>query len=244
MFDNFLYWTGCTAVDLAAQLMLQVDVMRDAPLPAGPKIIAANHPSTSDPALVLTILDEPAHILIEERLFKVPVLGRYLHAAGHICVLPDRGRAAFDAAEAALRRGENVVIFPEGAISPLEGGFHKPRTGVARLALSTGAPVIPVGIHLDRARIRLITTMVDGKPALGTWYLDGPYALTVGAPLHFTGDVDDRAVVEAAAERVMARIRILAHQGTLRVLAADAARAARAANAPAWARRLGLVGTG
>jgi len=54
--------------------------------------------------------------------------------------------------------------------------------------------------------------------------------------------VNDRAAVEAAAERVMARIGILAHQGTLRVLAADAARAARAANAPTWARRLGLVG--
>jgi 1-acyl-sn-glycerol-3-phosphate acyltransferase len=242
MFENLAFWTGRTAVDLAAQLMFQMDIVKQAPLPAGPKIIAANHPSTSDPALILTLFDEPAHILIEERLFKVPVLGRYLQAAGHICVLPDRGRAAFAQAEAALRRGENVVIFPEGAISPLGGGFHKPRTGVARLALSTGAPVIPVGIHLDCAQIRLITTMVDGKPALGTWYLRGPYALTVGAPLRFTGDVDDRAAVEAAAERVMARIGVLAHQGTMRVLAADAERASRAADAPAWMRRLGLVG--
>ncbi len=239
MLDKFLNSTGSAAVDLAAQLMLRMDVDRQVPLPAGAKIIAANHPSTSDPALILTLLNEPASILIEERLFKVPVLGRYLRAAGHICVLPDNGRLAFDQARDALENGQTVVIFPEGAISPLEGGFHRPRTGVARLALSTGAPVIPVGIYLDRAQIRLITTMIDGKPAVGTWYLRGPYAMTAGEPLRFVGDVEDRAQVEAVAERVMARIIALSHQGARRVQAADASRAARAA---APARRLGWIG--
>ncbi len=56
---------------------------------------------------------------------------------------------------------------------------------VARLALSTGAPVIPVGIGLDRARIHLIETLVDGAIEVGTWYFGGPYAMTVGEPLHF-----------------------------------------------------------
>ena len=82
------------------------------------------------------------------------VLGRYLRAAGHIPVITGNGRAAFEEAKRLLGAGQTVTIFPEGSISPLEGGFYPARTGVARLALSTGAPVIPVGIHLDRERIQ------------------------------------------------------------------------------------------
>jgi 1-acyl-sn-glycerol-3-phosphate acyltransferase len=70
----------------------------------------------------------------------------------------------------------------------------------------TGAPVIPVGIHLDRSRIRLVETMIEGKIAVGTWYLRGPYAMTVGKPLVFKGDVEDRAHVAAVSERIMQRI--------------------------------------
>ncbi|MEJ2520858.1 MAG: 1-acyl-sn-glycerol-3-phosphate acyltransferase, partial [Desulfuromonadales bacterium] len=44
---------------------------------------------------------------------------------------------------AELRLGESIAIFPEGNLSPLSGGCHAPRSGVARLALTTGAPVIP-----------------------------------------------------------------------------------------------------
>ena len=47
-----------------------------------------------------------------------------------------------------------MIIFPEGALSPQEGGFCQARTGVARLALESGAPVFPAGIHLQRERIR------------------------------------------------------------------------------------------
>ena len=86
-----------------------------------------------------------------------------------------------------------MAIFPEGAINPLNGGFHHPHTGAARPALSTGAPVIPVGIGLQRERIRLVETEMEGKPEVTTGYLGGPYAMTVSQPLRFAGDVEDRA---------------------------------------------------
>ncbi len=216
MLERLLYQSGRAAVGVCAHTLFQMNV-RPAPLPAGPKIIAANHPSTTDPFLILTLLPEHTSILIDDRLFKVPVFGSYLRAAQHIPVVPGRGREAFDAALALLAAGRSVAIFPEGAISPLAGGFHPARSGVARLALASGAPVIPVGIHLARERIRLRTTMIDGVPAVGTWYLGGPYAMTAGTPLHFTGDPENRALVAAVAERIMGRIIALAAESARRL---------------------------
>jgi len=222
MLEKMWYWVGRRLVDIYAGTMFKMDVVRYGSLPEGPKIIAPNHPSTTDPALVLTLADEKASILISETLFKVPVLGRYLRAAGHIPVVHTSGRAAFEEAKALLEAGRTIVIFPEGAISPLDGGFHKAHTGVARLALSTGAPVIPVGIGLDRERIRLTETLVDGKTEVGTWYIQGPYAVTVGEPMWFTGDVEDREHVHSVAERIMGRIIQLAGRSARRVAAAPA----------------------
>ena len=220
--DKVFYWLGRPVVEMYARSMLKMDVVQHAPLPDGPKIISANHPSTTDPFLILTLASEQVTILISETLFKVPLFGRYLRQAGHVPVVPGDGRAAFEKARQLLEAGRTVAVFPEGAISPLAGGFHRPRTGAARLSLHTGAPVIPVGIHLQRERIQLIETMVDGKPEVGTWYLRGPYAMTVGDPMRFTGDVDDRAYVRSASERIMQHIAHLAHQSARRMRETEA----------------------
>jgi 1-acyl-sn-glycerol-3-phosphate acyltransferase len=211
------YWFGRAAVGVAARLLLNLDVEWRAPLPAGPKILAANHPSTGDPALVMLTAPEQASCLISETLFKVPALGRYLRAAGHIPVVEGNGRAAFEEAKCLLREGRTVMIFPEGSLSPDEGGCYPARTGVARLALSTGAPVIPVGIHLDRRRIQRVETEVDGRTEVGVWYLRGPYAMTVGGPMFLWGDIDDWPQVRALAQRVMGRIVHLSSESELRL---------------------------
>lgn len=208
-------------VGLYAALMLDLDVAWDAPLPEGPKIIAPNHPTTTDPFLVTTVVREPVSILIDDRLFKVPLFGRYLRLAGHVPVVPGRGREAFEAARRLLEAGRTVAIFPEGHISPPEGGFYGPRTGAVRLSLITGAPIVPVGIHLDRARIRLVETSIEGKTVVGTWYLRGPYAITVGEPMRLQGDVEDREHVRAASERLIQRIAVLARQGERRTRASQ-----------------------
>ena len=211
------YWFGRGLVDVLAGLRLKLDVQRAAPLPKGAKIIAPNHPTTTDPAIVLKLVDEQASILISETLFKVPVLGHYLRRAGHVPVIRGSGQAALDEGLRLLKAGRTVIIFPEGAISPLEGGCHKPHSGVARLALASGAPVIPVGIGLDRARVRLVETEVDGVTEVGTWYLGGPYAMTAGEPLVFGGDVEDREHVRAVAEQVMGCIQQLARESSARL---------------------------
>jgi 1-acyl-sn-glycerol-3-phosphate acyltransferase len=194
------------AIDIYENLMFDVDIRRHMPLPPGPKILASNHPSTTDPFLILEITPEPVHILIEERLFQVPVFGSYLHLSGHIPVVPGRGREAYRAAVRILREKKSVALYPEGAISPPEGGFYKPRTGAARMALEADVPVVPIGVALDRSRIRRIETDVKGEPVVGTWYLGGPYAITVGSPLVFRGDVEDRDRVDAVAGEIMRSI--------------------------------------
>ena len=73
-----------------------------------------------------------------------------MRASGAICVDRKRsGRAAYEAAEEALRNGEVVIIAPQGTI-PRGEAFFDPRlrgkSGVARLAAATGAPVIPLGV--------------------------------------------------------------------------------------------------
>ena len=217
MSEVHAYRLGRTLVKMVSGVLLRPDIARRGVIPPGPKVIAANHPSTSDPALLLLTLSDPIHILISETLFKVAVLGPYLETAGHITVLHDNGRLSLEQGIERLRAEETVGIFPEGAISPLLGGFHRPRTGAVRLALGAGVPVIPLGIYLDRERIRLIETQVEGKVEIGTWYLRGPYAMTVGEPMVFEGDLDDWNYVRDGSEQIMQRIAQLSFESAQRL---------------------------
>ena len=150
---QMLNGTGRNLSRLYSNVAVKIDVERHAPLPSGAKIIAANHPTTTDPFIMMGLLDEPIFILITNMAFQMPVLGRFLRGAGHIPVLAENGRAAFDAAVELLKAGKTIGIFPEGALSPLAGGTCPAHTGVARLALAGGAPIIPAGIALQREHI-------------------------------------------------------------------------------------------
>jgi 1-acyl-sn-glycerol-3-phosphate acyltransferase len=217
MLNQVFYKVGRPVVNLYAALMFEMDVAWEASLPEGPKIIAPNHPSTTDPFLVTGLVAEPMSILIDDRLFKVPVFGRYLHLTGHVPVVNGNGRKAFEVAKRLLQAGRSIAIFPEGAVSPSEGGLRRPRTGAARLALCTGVPIVPVGIHLQRERIRAIESKYSGIRVTGRWYLRGPYAITVGRPMRFDGDVEDREYVQVVSERIIRCIAHLAQQSARRM---------------------------
>ncbi|MBN1581650.1 MAG: 1-acyl-sn-glycerol-3-phosphate acyltransferase [Anaerolineae bacterium] len=217
MLSRFFYWLGWPLVSLYALFMLKMDVLKHAPLPDGPKILAVNHPSCTDPFLILLLSRQKMSILITEKAFKVPVFGSYLRKADHVCVVPGKGEAVLARAEQLLKQGRTVVIFPEGQISPQDGGFHRARSGVARLALSSGVPVIPVGIHLARERLHKIVSKIEGENALGDWYLRGPYHVTVGQAMRFEGNVQDREHVVSVSETIMQSIIGLAQQSARRM---------------------------
>ncbi len=230
------YNIGRMTVDVVTHILYHLDVVYKASLPAGAKLLSANHPTTIDPVIMTTLVPEQVSILINEILFKVPVLGRSLAASGHIPVVNNNGRQALEAGIRYLNEGRTVGIFPEGDISPIEGGFARFRTGAARLVLSTGVPVIPMGIALAKDHIKRIKTVVDGKVEVGTWYFYGPYSITVGEPMFFKGDPDERAYVREVTEKIARRITELSRESGQRL-------AARQVNKPAPAAIPSDMGT-
>jgi putative phosphoserine phosphatase/1-acylglycerol-3-phosphate O-acyltransferase len=124
----------------------------------GPLIVAANHRSYFDVVAVgLAMAQAGRHPrgLAKKEMFDAPVVGPLTRALGAICVdrKGDPG-GAFALAEAALRAGECLVVMPQGTI-PRGEDFFEPRlvgkTGAARLAASTGAEVVPLGIWNSEA---------------------------------------------------------------------------------------------
>jgi 1-acyl-sn-glycerol-3-phosphate acyltransferase len=117
----------------------------------GPAIICANHISSFDPVVVgeyLAFHGRWPYFLAKDSLFKIPGFGKLLRAVGQIPV--HRGTVqAKDAlvdAENHLGEGKIVVIYPEGTVCRDPDLWPMMvRTGAARLALKTGAPVIPIG---------------------------------------------------------------------------------------------------
>lgn len=114
-------------------------------------ILVFNHVSHVDPLTAAHIVYDHGRMpryLAKSGLFKNPAMSRFLTAAGQIPVerLSKNAKGAFDAAVAAVRAGECVVVYPEGTLTrdpdlwPMAG-----KSGAARIALETGAPVIPIG---------------------------------------------------------------------------------------------------
>ncbi|HEY6493875.1 MAG TPA: lysophospholipid acyltransferase family protein [Trebonia sp.] len=116
----------------------------------GPVIIAPNHMSYADwgtDALFFHSAHRYPTFLIKASAFKVPFIGKMLYGCGQIPV--NRGAAdaalSLKQAEGALKEGAAVIIYPEGTATRDPGLWPMvAKTGVARLAIATGAPVIPV----------------------------------------------------------------------------------------------------
>jgi 1-acyl-sn-glycerol-3-phosphate acyltransferase len=217
MSTHLLYRLTVQLIRLYSQVMLKLDVDWHGPLPAGPKLFVANHPSASDPFLIHLLSSKHLSVLISGNAFAMPLFGRYLRYVRQIAVLPGQGNAALDQARARLCAGQSVGIFPEGLVSPREGGCHPPHTGAARLALSTGVPVIPIGIYLPRERSLYIASRLTGRFTASYWYLHGPYGMTVGEPMRFAGDVEDQNLIRAVTMSIMEKIHALAYESERRV---------------------------
>ena len=218
MLNNTLYTLGRIILLLFAAVMLKLTIQRHGKLPAGPKIFVCNHPSATDPFMIHIIARERLNVLITAKAFYVPVFGWFLRTIREIPVPLEQGSLALEHACQYLREGKSVAIFIEGKISPPDGSFLPPRTGAARLALQSGAPVIPVGIFLRRELSICIKSKINGSLAQAHWYLRGPYAMTVGQPMQFEGDIDDRQNVRHVSEQIMYQIRLLAQESEHRIL--------------------------
>ncbi|MGR6319601.1 lysophospholipid acyltransferase family protein [Micromonospora soli] len=148
-----LLWRAAQLLARAiVSLLGRLEVTGDVPdeLRHGPLILAANHISPFDPVVLAAACQArriAPRIMATGGLFRASVVGPLMRRAGHIRV--DRGTSsvhqALDNAAAAVAGGSVVLVYPEGRIG-LDPGLwpERGKTGAARLAFASGAPVVPV----------------------------------------------------------------------------------------------------
>jgi 1-acyl-sn-glycerol-3-phosphate acyltransferase len=198
--------------------------------PEGPVIIAPNHFSFLDHFFVAVYLRRKVHFMAKSQLFQRPMQFVFTHGG----VFPvRRGHAdeeAFKTAHAVLARGDVIVMYAEAGRSR-SGELGKPRHGLGRLALESGAPVVP--------------TAIAGTERARNWKrLQFPkVTVQFGEPLRFEQvDEPTREQAQAASEVVFDRVKAIHGRlrGEGRRSAVRAARAARQAAEAAGRRPVGV----
>lgn len=166
----------------------------------GPAILAFVHISVLDgPCLAIEVAwrrRRAVRFLVAAEVFDHPVSGWVLRRFRQIPIRRGRSDAgALDDAIATIRRGALAAIAPEGAANPSPGELQRIRSGIARIAMPTGAPVIPVGIWGTHGRWSKSGRHWGRpwRPRLG---------LAFGEPIEPTGDVSYAEDIDPFLERV------------------------------------------
>ncbi|MEV4757990.1 lysophospholipid acyltransferase family protein [Micromonospora sp. NPDC049559] len=177
----------------------------------GGAIFAGNHLSVADELFLGAVV--PRHLAFWAKAeyftgtgFRGWLTRSVVTGLGAIRVERGGGRAAlsaFDGAIPVLKAGDLVAVYPEGTRSP-DGRLYRGRTGVARLALAAGVPIIPVGM-IGTDRVQPIGARM---PRLGA----GDITVRFGKPLDFTGRPSDRSSLREMTDEVMAEIQKLTGQ--------------------------------
>ena len=175
-----LYWLVRALLQPLIRLYFRLDRQGRGHVPRrGAVILAANHRSFLDPFAIGCCVRRPIYFMAKRELFEGRLKRRLLNALGAFPVR--RGEADTEAvvtARAVLARGDAVVIFPEGT-RIRHGSLARPHRGLGRLALESGAPVVPVAVTgSERARrgwrIRPVRVRVRCGPPLTFPRLETP----------------------------------------------------------------------
>lgn len=187
----------------------------------GPAILASNHNAVWDSVFLPMMLDRELVFMGKADYFtgtgvKGWATKEFMRAVGTIPVDRSGGRASEAALKAGLDRlgrGELFGIYPEGTRSP-DGRLYRGKTGVARLALLSGAPVIPVAMIGTHAA-QPIGQRVPSRTDIG---------MVIGKPLDFSryrGLSKDRYVLRAITDEIMYNLMLLSGQEYVDLYAAD-----------------------
>jgi 1-acyl-sn-glycerol-3-phosphate acyltransferase len=197
---------GVVVVAFLARLVFRIRVAGSERVPpSAPAILACNHVSALDGlTLALTTAQHARRMtrfLVAAEFFDKATVGWALRLYRQIPLT--RGKAdagALDEAVATLRSGAVAGIFPEGKVNPdPDGGPQRGRRGVGRIALSTGAPVVPVGIWGTH----------DRWPKSGLHYRRSwrrTIAVVYGEPIEPRGDAESLEDVQVFTDLAMTGI--------------------------------------
>jgi glycerol-3-phosphate dehydrogenase (NAD(P)+) len=194
--NPLLYWTARIVLLPFFLVYFRLERIGSGYVPrSGPVLLAANHRSFLDPFIIGSLSRRPVYYVAKRELFRKRWQAWVLNALGAFPV--DRGQSdeeAIATARAILARGDCVVIFPEGTrVRP--GPLGAPRRGIGRLALETGAPVVPIAV-------------IGTEDVRRGWRIR-PRRVRVrcGAPLAFpAAQHPSPAVGAAVTERIWARV--------------------------------------
>ena len=165
-----IYWLTWLAARSAFWLFWRYRVVGLENLPReGPYILAANHRSNAEPAILGCTPPRRNYFFAKRELFDRPLFGRYIRALGAFPV--DRGNADLGAVRYSLdvlKRGHVLIFFPEGTRSR-SGRFLPAQPGLGMIALRSGAPVVPAYVAgsveaLKRKIPRRPVRTLIGKP--------------------------------------------------------------------------------
>lgn len=166
-------------------------------LPEGRAVVFfSNHQSNIDPPLLFKALHPRTHILYKHEIDQIPILARAFRLGGFIPIDRRNRESAMrsiEAGAASIRAGNSFLIFPEGTRSKTDELLPFKKGGFV-MALSAGAPIVPVAIRGGRASMRKGSLLV--RPVM--------VDIRIGVPIETAGlKIEDR---NALVERVRGEI--------------------------------------
>jgi 1-acyl-sn-glycerol-3-phosphate acyltransferase len=175
----------------------------------GPVIIASNHLSFSDSIFMPLVVPRKVTFLAKSEYFTSPGPKGLLKkltfiALGQVPVDRSGGRrseAALITGLKVLAEGKCLGIYPEGTRSP-DGRLYKGRTGIARLAIESGAPIIPVAMF-NTEKIQPTGTVVPKVMRV---------EMIFGEPMYFDGDSTDLLHLRDVTDKIMSTIQDMSGQ--------------------------------
>ena len=186
---------------------------------SGPVIIASNHLSFSDSIFMPVVVPRKVTFLAKSEYFTSPGIKGFIKkitfiALGQVPVDRSGGRRS----EAALLTGLDLLsegacigIYPEGTRSP-DGKLYRGRTGIARMAIESGAAIVPVAMF-NTAEIQPTGQVVPKVRRV---------EMIFGEPLYFAGDTSDLKVLREITDEIMNAIQELSGQEYVDIYASEA----------------------
>jgi 1-acyl-sn-glycerol-3-phosphate acyltransferase len=213
-----VFWPLAALVVPVLGLIAKIRITGAEKLPReGAFVLAPNHYSEFDPLIVAAAvwrIGRAPRFMAKESLFRVPVLGWFLHRTGMIPVArtssASSAKQTMKQSAELVEHGRGVIVYPEGTLTrdpelwPMRG-----KSGAVRLALADGIPLIPMAQWGTQA------IMGRYQKGLSLWPLRKPVEVIIGDPVDVSdlrGRAGEPAALNEATSRLMTAITALLEQ--------------------------------